>query len=155
LLAQSKKGGQVMNVTLGVRTVDGTTAAAAWEIRTGATPGRVRLMEIGFFLVAATATTIGLGRPAAIGTTPTTPVDFLPEDPNDVVASGVVQSSLAWAVGPTIPTAFLRRIALPATIGVGVIWTWPKGLVIPVSSSVILWNLAANSVLDAYAVVEI
>jgi hypothetical protein len=144
-----------MNVTLGVRTVSGTTGAAAWEIRTGATPGRAKLLELGFFLVAATASIIGFGRPAAIGDTPTTPVDFLPEDPNDVVASGVIQSSLAWGTGPTIPTAFLRRIALPATIGVGVIWTWPKGLVIPVSSSVILWNLGTNSVLDAYAVVEI
>ena len=144
-----------MKYSLGVRTVDGTTGAAAWEIRTAATPGRARIIELGFFLAAATATTIGLGRPAAIGITPTTPVDFLPEDPNDVIASGVVQSSLAWGTGPTIPTAFLRRISLPATIGTGVIWTFPEGLVIPVSSSVILWNLAANSVLDAYAVVEI
>lgn len=144
-----------MNVTLGVRTVDGTTGAAAWEIRTGATPGRAKLIELGFTLAAATASVIGLGRPQAIGITPTTPVDFLPEDPNDVVASGVVQSSLAWGTGPTIPVSFLRRIALPATIGVGVIWTFPKGTVIPVSSSIILWNLGTNSVLDAYAVVEI
>ena len=144
-----------MKYSLGVRTVDGTTGAAAWEIRTAATPGRAKIIELGFFLVAATATTIGLGRPAAIGITPTTPVDFLPEDPNNVIASGVVQSSLAWGTGPTIPTAFLRRISLPATIGTGVIWTFPEGLIIPVSSSVILWNLAANSVLDAYAVVEI
>ena len=144
-----------MKYSLGVRTVDGSNAAAAWEIRTGATPGRARIVELGFFLAAATATTIGLGRPAAIGITPTTPVDFLPEDPNDVLASGVIQSSLAWGTGPTIPAAFLRRIALPATIGTGVIWTFPEGIVIPVSSSIILWNLAANSVLDAYAVIEI
>ncbi len=144
-----------MRVSLGVRTSDGTSGAAAWEIITGATPGRARVIELGFFLVAATATTIGLGRPAAVGITPTTPVDFLPEDPNDVVASGVVQSAVAWGTGPTIPTAFFRRIALPATIGTGVIWTFPEGLVIPVSSSLILWNLASNSVLDAYAVIDI
>ena len=144
-----------MRLSLGVRTVDGTTGAAAWEIRTGATPGRARLIEIGFFLVAATASTIGLGRPAAIGITPTTPVDFLPADPNDVIASGVVQSSLAWGTGPTIPTAFLRRIALPATIGTGVIWEFGSGIVIPISSSLILWNLSTASVLDAYAVIEI
>lgn len=144
-----------MKVSLGVRTVDGTIAAAAWEIRTAATPGRARLMEIGFTLAAATATTIGLGRPAAIGITPTTPVDFLPEDPNDVIATGVIQSALAWGTGPTVPTAFLRRIALPATIGTGVIWTFPEGIVIPVSSSIVVWNIAANSVLDCYAVVDI
>lgn len=144
-----------MRVSLGVRTSDGTSGAAAWEIITGATPGRARVIELGFFLAAATATTIGLGRPQAIGITPTSPVDFLAEDPNDVLASGVVQSAVAWGTGPTIPTAFLRRIALPATVGAGVIWTFPEGLVIPVSSSLILWNLASNSVLDAYAVIDI
>lgn len=144
-----------MRVSLGVRTSDGTSGAAAWEIITGATPGRARVLELGFFLAAATATTIGLGRPQAIGITPTSPVDFLAEDPNDVLASGVVQSAVAWGTGPTIPTAFLRRIALPATVGTGVIWTFPEGLVIPVSSSLILWNLASNSVLDAYAVIDI
>ncbi|MCK4525980.1 hypothetical protein KAW18_01310 [candidate division WOR-3 bacterium] len=144
-----------MIVSLGVRTVDGTAAKAGWEIRTGATPGRAKLLEIGFFLVAATASQIGLGRPQAIGITPTTPVNFLPEDPNDVIASGVVQSSLAWATGPTVPTAYLRRISLPATVGVGVIWTFPRGITIPVSSSLILWNVGTNSLLDCYAVVEI
>lgn len=144
-----------MKLTLGVRTSSGTQAAAAWEIRTGATPGRVKLLELGFFLAAATASTYGLGRPAAIGDTPTTPVDLLQEDPNNVLATAIVQSALAWGTGPTVPAAFLRRISLPATIGTGVIWTWPNGLVIPVSSSLVLWNIGTNSVVDAYAVVEI
>jgi len=143
-----------MRLSLGVRTADGTDAAAAWEIRTGATPGRVKVHEIGFFLAAATATTIGLGRPQAIGITPTSPVNFLPTDPNDVVASGVVQSAVAWGTGPTVPTAFLRRISFPATAGTGVIWQF-EDLVIPVSYSIILWNLATNSVLDAYAIVSV
>ena len=144
-----------MIYSLGVRTVDGTITAPAWEIRTGATPGRAKLLEIGFFLVAATASQLGLGRPAAIGTTPTAPVDFLPEDPNDVLASGVIQSAVAWGGAPTVPTAFLRRISLPATIGTGVIWTFPKGITIPVSGGLVIWNISACSLLDAYAVIEI
>ena len=143
-----------MRLSLGVRTADGTDAAAAWEIITGSTPGRVRVHEIGFFLAAATASTIGLGRPAATGITPTSPVNFLPTDPNDVIASGVVQSAVAWGTGPTVPTAFLRRISFPATAGTGVIWQF-EDLVIPVSSSIVLWNLASNSVLDAYAIVSV
>ena len=102
-----------MRYSLGVRTLNATDAECAWEIITGATPGRVRLVELGLFLAEATATTIGLGRPQAVGITPTAPVDFLPEDPNNVLASGVVQSALAWGTKPTIPTAFIRRIALP------------------------------------------
>jgi len=144
-----------MQVSLGVRTVGVSNATPAWEIRTGSTPGRAKLIEIGFFVVTATATAIGLGRPAAIGVTPSSPVDFLPEDPNDVVATGVVQSALTWGTAPTVPTAFLRRVSLPDVIGTGVIWTFPKGITIPVSSGLVLWNLAANSTLDAYAVIEI
>jgi len=139
--------------TLGVRTSSGTSGAAAWEIRTSANV-RARILEVGVFLAAATASTYGLGRPAAIGVTPTSPVDFQPEDPADPIVVGQVQSALAWATGPTVPAAFLRRIGLPATIGTGVIWTWPNGLVIPISSSIVLWNLATNGVVDAYAVID-
>ena len=144
-----------MIYSLGVRTVDGTAAAPTWEIRTGATPGRAKLLEVGVFLVAATASELGLGRPAAMGTAPTAPVDVLPAEPTDAIAAGVVQSAVAWGGAPTIPAAFLRRISLPATIGTGVIWTFPKGITIPVSNSLVLWNIGTNSLLDAYAVVEI
>jgi len=142
-------------LSLGIRTTSGITAEPAWEISTGATPGRAKILEIGIFLAEATATTIGIGRPAALGITPTTPVDFLPEDPNDVIAAGVVQSALAWATNPTIPTAFLRRISLPATIGTGVVFSFPKGLVIPVSYGIVVWNLSTNALLDCFATVEI
>ena len=144
-----------MLLDLAIRTTGVGAGAAAWEIRTGATPGLCKLMELGLFLAAATASTYGLGRPAAIGITPTTPVDFLTEHPNDVLASGVVQSALAWGTGPTAPVNFQRRIALPATIGVGVIWTFPEGIVIPVSSALVLWNIAANGAVDAYAVIKL
>ena len=144
-----------MKLSLGIRTLSGTDATAAWEIRAGATPGRLKIMELGFFLAAATASIFGLGRPAAIGDTPTTPVDFLQQDLANVLAANVALSALAWETGPTAPTAFQRRIALPATIGTGVIWTWPEGLVIPVSGSIVLWNLGTNAVVDAYAVLDI
>jgi hypothetical protein len=49
----------------------------------------------------------------------------------------------------------MRRISLPATVGTGVIWTFSDGLVIPVSGSIVLWNLGTNGVVDAYAVVDL
>jgi len=140
--------------SLGVLTTGTSSGTAAWEIRANAS-SRIRIMELGFFLTAATASQIGLGRPAAIGVTPTSPVDFPMEDPADFNVAGECQSALAWTTGPTAPTAFYRRIGLPATIGVGVIWTWPKGLVIPASGSMVLWNLAASSALNAYAVCDV
>ena len=138
--------------TLGVRTASGTAAAAAWEIRTSATV-RVRVLEMGLFLAAATASVYGLGRPAALGITPTTPVDFVSGDSGDPVVANAVLSALAWGTGPTVPAAFMRRIGLPATIGVGVVWVF-SDLVIPASGSLVLWNLATNGVVDAYAVID-
>ena len=137
--------------SLANRTSGVTNATAALEIRTASTD-RPRIMEIGIFLAAATASAYGLGRPQAIGVTPTSPVTVLAEDPGDPV--GTVQTALAWATGPTVPVQFFRRISLPATIGTGVIWTFPRGLIIPVSSSIVIWNLANNGVIDAYVVID-
>jgi hypothetical protein len=137
--------------TLGVRTSNGTIANANFEARTASTE-RARIIEMGVFLAAATACTIGLGRPAAIGVTPTSPVTVLPNDPAD--AAGTVTTALAWGTGPTVPAAYLRRIALPATIGAGVIWTFPNPLIVSISSSIILWNITATPVLDVYIVVD-
>ena len=139
--------------SLGVLTTGTASGAAAWELRTSANT-RAYVQEIGVFLNAATASTFGIGRPAAIGVTPTTPVDLLPEDSANPVVAGLVQSALAWTTGPTVPASFLRRISLPATVGMGIIWTFPKGLVIPASSSLVLWNLALNSAFNAYAVLD-
>ena len=144
-----------MRLSLGVRTSNVTIANACWEIRTGATPGRAKVYEIGITLAAATASSFGLGRPQAIGVTPTSPVNFQVEDPNNVLADNVLLSALAWGTGPTVPSNYLRRVSLPATVGTGVIWTFPGGLVIPVSSSLILWNISATGVSDMYAVLDI
>jgi len=144
-----------MKVRLAVRTTGTGSGAAAWEIRTGATPGRWRLIELQIFLATAVASVFGLGQPAAIGVTPTSPVDFLNEDPNDVLATGVVQSALAWATGPTVPANFDERISIAGTIGNGGIFTFPQGIVIPVSNSLVLWNITANGVVDATAVLEL
>lgn len=145
-----------MRVRLAVRTTGTGSGAAAWEIRTGATPGLWRLVELHVFLAAATASVFGIGQPAAIGVTPTSPVDFLTEHSNDVLATGVVQSALAWGTGPTVPANFDHRLPIAGAIGNGAILTFPdKGIVIPVSSSLVLWNLQANSAVDATAVLEL
>lgn len=144
-----------MKVRLAVRTTGVGVGTAAWEIRTGATPGRWKLIELKIFLAAATASVFGLGQPAAIGVTPTSPVDFLLDDPNDVLATGVVQSALAWGTGPTVPANFDERISIAGTIGNGGIFTFPAGLVIPVSNALVLWNITANGVADVQAVLEL
>jgi hypothetical protein len=137
--------------SLANRTSNVTSGAAALELRTAATDQAV-VLEIGIFLAAATASTYGIGRPAAIGVTPTTPITVLAEDSGS--PAGTAQTALAWATPPTVPANFFRRVAFPATIGSGVIWTFPRGLTIPVSSSLVIWNLATNGVIDAYVVID-
>jgi hypothetical protein len=131
--------------SLANRTTNVTSGQAAFELRTGGTL-RAKVLEVDIFLAATTASTYGLGRPQAIGGTPTTPVQVLAEDAAD--PAGSAQTALAWSVGPTIPSQFFRRISLPATVGTGVIWTFPRGLVIPSSNSIVLWNLASNGAVD-------
>lgn len=144
-----------MQARLATRTTGVGAASAGWEIRTGATPGRWRLVELKIFLASATASVFGIGQPAAIGVTPTSPVDFMPDDPNDVFATGVVQSALAWGTGPTVPVNFDERISIAGAIGNGVILTFPRGLVIPVSSALVVWNITANGIADVSAVIEL
>ena len=110
-------------------------------------------MEIGISIVAATASIFGIGRPGAIGVTPTSPQTFLDESDGNGPA-GLTTSAVAWGTGPTVPTNFFRRVATPATIGSGVIWTFPRGLGLPISGSVVLWNIGTNSVADVWAVCD-
>ena len=127
--------------SLALNTTVTTTGAAAWDVKASAS-NRPAVMEVSVNLGAATASTYGLGR---AGNTPTqtSPVLVQAEDPGD--PAGVSGCAVAWSVAPTIPAQFNRRISLPATIGSGVIWTFPRGLVLAVSASLLIWNLAANS----------
>ena len=127
--------------SLALNTTVTTTAAAAWDVKASAS-NRPAVMEVSVNLGAATASTYGLGR---AGNTPTqtSPVLVQAEDPGD--PAGVSGCAVAWSVAPTVPTAHLRRISLPATIGSGIIWTFPRGLVLATSASLLVWNLATNS----------
>ena len=131
------------------RTISTSSAAATWEIRTVATL-RSQILEVGFSQVTAVAGTYGLGRPQAIGVTPTTPQTFIAEDFAE--PAGNTNACVAWGTPPTVPLNFFRRVTCPATIGAGVIWTFPRGLIIQVSNSLVLWVLATAPVLDAWAV---
>lgn len=134
---------------LSQRTTNGTAAAAAWEVRSGSTM-KPRVFELGFSNVAATASVFGIGRPAAIGITPTSPQTFVDESDGNAGTS-TVTAAVAWGTGPTVPANFNRRIALAAAIGAGTIFTFPRGFGLPVSGSVVLWVIATASVVDAYA----
>ena len=137
---------------LSQRTTATAAASANWEIRSAAT-NKPRIMELGISQNAGTAGVYGLGRPAAIGITPTSPQNFVAE--NDAGApTSLSTAAVAWGTGPTVPANFNRRISCAATVGVGVIWTFPRGLDIAASNSIVVWILATAPVNDQWCVID-
>lgn len=119
-----------------------TTLAVRCEL-TGATAGiRTRVLEIGCFNEAATAQVLLFGRALAIGITPTTPITLLGDD---TVDTSLAKTAIAWGTAPTLPTNPLRRFSMAAAIGAGMVWTFGSGLIIPISGSLILWNVGTGS----------
>lgn len=134
----------------GARTTNFTIAQSCYELRTPASV-RARLLELSIVSATATVQSLGLGRPGAIGVTPVN-VLFQTDDPGD--PASVLNYSLSWATSPTAPTIYHRRWNGAATIGVGVVWTFPAGLVIPISSSIVVHNISASIANDVSAVCD-
>jgi len=137
--------------SLGFSTPAAAASAAYANLITASTE-RAYVREIGLFLNAATASSIGLIRPATVGTA-TSPVAGQPVDAADAAATATVGT--AWSAAGTVGSNYLRKITLPAAIGNGIIWTFgERDLVVPVSSCLFLWNYggSAGSVLNGYIV---
>jgi hypothetical protein len=131
----------------------GTISVAQAELRAAAGDA-IYVYEVGVSLTAATASSIGLGRPANSGSvaggTLTLGQANVQDDP--VAVGGVVTTG--WTTAPTAPTVFMRRIGLPAAIGNGVVWTWPRGLRVKQGTSLVLWNITASSIANIHFVFE-
>lgn len=131
---------EIANRTSGV-----SSASPALELIAGASGLSLATVEI--FMAAATASLYGLGFPAAKGVGPTTPVAGICEDNFNQVVLG--KTALAWGTtAPTAPTAFVKRTAFPATISASSKWEFKNGLYIPPGATLVIWNLAANGVID-------
>jgi hypothetical protein len=120
-------------------------AAADMACSTGVRP---KLMEWDLFLGAATASTFSLRRTSAVGTR-TTPTALVPEEPGEPALTGInlVDMAVAFSAEPTELTVKLTSIGLPATIGTGVIWTFPRGMTLAnsLSFAIICDGTNANS----------
>lgn len=137
------------------RTTNTTSGQAAMDIAMS-TGQRLRILEWLITLAAATASTYGLNRASALGTR-TTPTAILPDDERDPAPTGIMlaDTALAHSVQPTLAGEYHERVALPATIGQGILWTFPVPLVIAVSLSLVLQNLATNGALDSRVSAEL
>lgn len=138
--------------SLSLRTTVTTIGAASWAMLSPAT-NEAALMEFGYFNGAATACVVGLGRSANTPTL-TSGVAFLAEDEGR--PTGLTQAAVAFGTAPTVPTQFFRRFSLAALVGAAVVFTFPRGIVLPAGGqAIVTWNITANSaVVDIHAVVD-
>lgn len=132
-----------------------TTAATAnvliAQLRTSATRN-ARIYEIGVTIASAAGNTVRLNRPTAVGATFTSVV---PQAEDIVSGAPTTNLDTAATTPPTAASVDMRRMALPATVGAGVIWTWGKGLFVPISSAIALFQSAATAVTyEVYFVYE-
>ncbi len=115
-----------------------------------------KLREIGMSCNAATASNISLLRNtnASYAASTSTSVG---QQLNPVDAAGTSLVDTAWSAAPTITAASrIRRFALPATIGAGLIWVFQAGLWVRNATAtdiIVLWNEGAStgSILNCYA----
>jgi len=135
----------------GSNTTVATTTAPSFDIKASAT-NSPKIMEYGLNLGAATASTYGIGRPGNDGSVAqTAPVLLQAENPADPAAQS--GTAVAWGTAPTVPAIFMRRCYLPATIGAGIIWTFPRGLTCAVSKGIVNWNIAASAANTAFWII--
>jgi len=113
-----------------------TAASVPFATLVAGASSRMKITEIGIFMATAVASDIALARSATATTTPTKILGQV-YDTADPAAIGSL--AIAWATIGTANAISLRRIALPATVGAGVIWTWPE------SHRLILASPAATS----------
>jgi hypothetical protein len=130
-----------------IQTTKTSGAAAAWlaQFRTGSARD-ARVFEVGVFTTTAVAGTVGLIRSATVGATFTSTATGAPYDP--VSAAGVAVIDTAATTAPTISgtPAYFKQAVFPATAGSGVIWSFPNGLIVPISSGLLLWQLSTAAV---------
>jgi hypothetical protein len=136
--------------SLSLATTVTTNGAPSWDCKASAT-NEPAIMELGAINGAATACTYVYGRS---GNTSTQTSAVLLQAEDEGRPAALTGCAVAWSTAPTIPTQAFRRAYLPATVGAGVIFTFPRGIVLASSgASLVQWNGAASSALVAVHVV--
>jgi hypothetical protein len=115
-------------------------------------------MELGFSQSGSAPTAAGvygLGRPAAIGVAPVTSTYALDEVDNTGI-NALANIAVAWGTAPTVPANFFRRATVNNVIGAGMMWVFPRGILINISTSVVLWIILTNTPaqVDIWCVVD-
>jgi len=113
------------------------------------------LFEVHLSLATAAATVFGLGRPAAKGITPTTPLG-LPSLDGDPTELSATTTALAWGTSPTNPSKYMDRVSTSGAIGFVKDWIWANGLFVPSGQTIVVQNILGGGTADiAFRIGEI
>lgn len=135
-----------------ILTVNQGAATPAVELLTTSTD-KPRILSIEINPEAALGGVLGLGIPGAAGIGALSYTTLLPEDPAD--PNCTVKYATQWSTGPTVPSNYFRRASFPTFAAMGIIWQFPKGLIMAANTSMVLWNIAAGDVFDVRVIMEI
>jgi hypothetical protein len=124
-----------------VTTSNTTSGNAALELIALSTSDRIMLMEVVLTLVNGANSIFALGQPAVKGINPS----ISTSSAEDFAAlPGTAAIALSWATGPTAPTQFFRRSQPTNAVGGTIGWTFSRGVVIPPTKSIVIWNVTTN-----------
>jgi len=123
----------------------------------GSDSSSMGIVEIGFSLATATASSVGLIEAATQGTISAAGT-HLGKSERVGLPLGVSVGNLgtAWTLAPTISgtPSFFRREERPAVLGDRIVWTWPQETPLKLANtgSLLLWNFGggAGSALEIY-----
>lgn len=123
-------------------TIVGSGGSALWAVQASAN-NNAAVMEIIITTLSLNNSTIhGLGRSANI------PVilngqRFVAEDESRKLS--LAKSGNQFTIIPTVPVQFFRRVPMAGAIGVGMAWTFPRGIVLQAGGSALcLWGINTN-----------
>jgi len=149
----------VARYTVAFSKTTGAAAGPICDIRPAAAKD-CRVWELAIFAETAVAGTVGLVRSTNAGTTPGGDTVPQAEDYSNTRAC-TVHCYTTYATEPTQASVYLRRAVLAATVGSGVVWTFPEGIVVPTSTDsatangLMLRQLSTAAVTySVYAVIE-
>lgn len=137
--------------SIAIRSSNVTINAAQWQLLATAAV-KCRILELSYVGGTATAASVAWGRPAAAAVTPGTILTFQRDDSADPACVTTVAAT--YGTSPTNPTVPHRRWNGAATVGVGIVFTFPRGIIIPVNGAFVCSNITAGVVADHNIVID-
>lgn len=126
----------------GRTTTNTTSGAAVMEIiNQGTVEAFIKAITVTQNVAAVSV--VGVGRPAAAGITPTSPVALQSDNGVDVT---LTKTALAWGTGPTVPANFYRLANFLATIGDSRRFEFSgQGLRLGPNQTLVVWGVSGTS----------